>query len=145
MSTWSITPVQSNILHNAAIKQKGLIEFEKLTQKGHARNLVIQSMMKKKLITKTDTNGQYQMTEHGYMGVGLEFPKPKVAKKTSKQAIIIEMLKRPEGATNAQMMAATNWLPHSIRGLLSGTVRKKLGLNVTSTKNTTGERVYRIA
>ena len=145
MSAWSVSPVQIKILHNAATKQNGLIEFEKLTQKGHARNLIIKSMMKKKLIKETNANGEYQMTEHGYMAVGLEYPKEKVAKKTSKQTIIVDMLKRPEGATNSQMMAATNWLPHSVRGFLSGTVRKKLGLNVMSEKNDAGQRVYRVS
>ena len=41
-------------------------------------------------------------------------------------------------------MKATGWLPHSVRGFLSGTVRKKLGLTVTSTKGEDGERTYSI-
>ena len=54
------------------------------------------------------------------------------------------MLHRPEGATIDQIVEATAWQRHSVRGVISGTVKKKLGLAVTSTKSETGERVYRI-
>ena len=49
-----------------------------------------------------------------------------------------------EGATNLQLMLATGWQPHSVRGAISGLLRKRLGLNVVLTSNATGERVYRI-
>ena len=55
------------------------------------------------------------------------------------------MLRRPEGATIAQVIEATGWQPHTVRGAISGALKKKRGLEVTSTKNETGERVYRIA
>jgi hypothetical protein len=54
-------------------------------------------------------------------------------------------LQNPDGATIFQLMCCTGWQPHTIRGALSGMVRKKLGLNVVSTKAAGGERVYRIA
>ena len=145
MSTRSITPVQGQILHNAATQENGLIEFLKLTQKGHARTLVIKSMTVKGFIKEANADGQYQMTENGYKAIGIEPPKTEIPKKVSKQTLILEMLSRPEGATNTQMMIATNWLPHSVRGFVSAVVRKKLGLNVTSAKNKSGERVYRVA
>ena len=63
----------------------------------------------------------------------------------SKQATVIGMLKRPEGATIPQIMAATGWQAHTVRGTFAGAFKKKLGLNVTSTKDAGGERVYRIA
>jgi len=53
-------------------------------------------------------------------------------------------LRRPQGATNLQLMLATGWQPHSVRGAISGLLRKRLGLNVVLTHNAAGERVYRI-
>ena len=49
-----------------------------------------------------------------------------------------------EGATNLQLMLASGWQPHSVRGAISGLLRKRLGLNVVLTSNATGKRVYRI-
>jgi len=75
---------------------------------------------------------------------------PKGAKKAdgtrdgSKVAQVLDMLKRPEGATLKGLMKATDWQAHSVRGFLSGTIRKKLGLNVVSTKADDGERTYSI-
>ena len=61
------------------------------------------------------------------------------------QQALLELLQRPEGATIADMQDATGWLPHSVRGALSGVVAKKLGHVVTSTKEEGRGRVYRIA
>ncbi len=62
----------------------------------------------------------------------------------TKQAQMIELLKRPEGATVEQIAEATGWQHHTIRGAISGALKKKLGLTVTSEKPEHGERVYRI-
>jgi hypothetical protein len=62
----------------------------------------------------------------------------------TKQAQMIELLKRPEGATIEQIAEATGWQHHTIRGAISGALKKKLGLNVTSEKPEVGERRYRI-
>jgi uncharacterized protein DUF3489 len=70
--------------------------------------------------------------------------KLKVARGGSKTAKILDLLKRPGGATPKELMKATGWLPHSVRGFLSGTVRKKMGLTVTSTKGEEGERTYSV-
>jgi hypothetical protein len=61
----------------------------------------------------------------------------------SKQARVIAMLRGPAGATVDAMMQATGWQPHSVRGFLAGTVRKKLGLNLLSAAGDRG-RIYRI-
>ena len=53
------------------------------------------------------------------------------------------MLRRKEGATIAQIVAATGWQPHTVRGAFAGALKKKLGLTVTSEKVEGGERVYR--
>ena len=73
-----------------------------------------------------------------------EVAKSKVARDGSKTAKILDLLKRPGGATSKDLMKATGWLPHSVRGFLSGTVRKKMGLTVTSTKGEDGERTYSV-
>ncbi len=62
----------------------------------------------------------------------------------TKQAILIEMLRRPKGASIEQMTAKTGWQAHSVRGAISGTLKKKLHLTVTSEKVEGRGRVYRI-
>jgi hypothetical protein len=66
------------------------------------------------------------------------------ARDGSKAARILDLLKRPEGATLKGLMKATDWQAHSVRGFLSGTVGKKMGLKVASTKTEDGERTYSI-
>ncbi|MFZ5635431.1 MAG: DUF3489 domain-containing protein [Pseudomonadota bacterium] len=66
-------------------------------------------------------------------------------RQNSKQAQVIAMLKRPEGATIPQICEATGWQAHTVRGTFAGAFKKKLGLTVTSDKAEGGVRVYRIA
>ncbi len=63
----------------------------------------------------------------------------------TKQALLIDLLKRKKGATIDEAIAATGWQPHSVRGTISGTLKKKLGLAVTSERVGDRGRVYRIA
>ena len=69
-------------------------------------------------------------------------PEP-IERRGSKQADVITMLRRAEGATVDEVMAATGWQPHTVRGVFSGAFKKKLGLIVTSTREERG-RVYRV-
>ena len=62
----------------------------------------------------------------------------------TKQATLIAMLERPEGATIAEIMETTAWQPHSVRGFIAGALKKKLGLNVTSEKVDGRGRIYRL-
>jgi hypothetical protein len=66
------------------------------------------------------------------------------AREGSKTATILDLLKRPGGASAKELLKATGWQPHSLRGFLSGTVGKKMGLTVTSTKGEDGERSYSV-
>jgi hypothetical protein len=70
--------------------------------------------------------------------------KAKGARDGSKAAKILDLLKRPGGATSKELQKASGWQPHSVRGFLSGTVGKKMGLTVTSTKGEDGERSYSV-
>jgi Protein of unknown function (DUF3489) len=65
------------------------------------------------------------------------------AREGSKKAVILALLKRPGGATLNEIMAATEWQSHSVRGFISGAISKKMGLNVESTRRADGERVYK--
>ena len=62
----------------------------------------------------------------------------------SKTAKVLDLLKRSGGATLKEIMKATTWQSHSVRGFLSGTLRKKMGLRVDSFKRNDNERTYRI-
>ncbi len=70
---------------------------------------------------------------------------PAAARPGTKQALMIDLLKRKKGATIEEIVAATGWQAHSVRGAISGTLKKKLGLAVTSERIGDGSRVYRIA
>ena len=69
-------------------------------------------------------------------------PEPE-AKRWSKQDEVIAMLRRPEGATVDEVASAMGWQRHTVRGLFSGTLKKKLGLTLASAQEERG-RVYRI-
>jgi hypothetical protein len=71
---------------------------------------------------------------------------PAAAKRPgTKQAKLIDMLKRADGATIAEIVTATGWQSHTVRGAISGALKKRLGLNIVSEKSDTRGRVYRIA
>jgi len=62
----------------------------------------------------------------------------------SKTETILSLMKRSGGATLKEIREATSWQPHSVRGFISGTLGKKMGLTVESTKGEDGERTYSI-
>jgi Protein of unknown function (DUF3489) len=64
--------------------------------------------------------------------------------RTTKQERMLTLLSRPEGATIEEMMQATDWQQHSVRGFLAGALKKKLGFSLTSSKPDDGARRYRI-
>jgi hypothetical protein len=70
--------------------------------------------------------------------------KPAATREGSKTALVLELLKRPDGATAKELMKATGWQPHSVRGFISGALGKKMGLSVESAKGENGERTYSI-
>ena len=69
----------------------------------------------------------------------------KAPRAESKQAQLIAMLKRSDGATIAEVVEALQWQPHTVRGSIAGALKKKLGLKVESEKVDGRGRVYRVA
>lgn len=74
----------------------------------------------------------------------LNLSEPIKAKRETKQQLLIDLLKRPDGATIDGIVAATEWQSHTARGAMSGALKKRLGLTITSQKEERG-RVYKIA
>ena len=72
-------------------------------------------------------------------------PSPAAIRPGTKLALVLDLLRRPDGATIAEITAATDWQAHSVRGFISGTLKKKLGLVVSSESEGDRGRVYRIA
>ncbi len=71
-------------------------------------------------------------------------PRTRTPRENTKQATLIAMLRAPEGATIAEIMAATGWQSHTVRGALAGSLKKKLGLEVSACKSESRGRVYRL-
>lgn len=167
-----LSPTQEGILKAAAKKPQTDIRESMNELKSPAiREKVLQSMLKNKLVEEAEQDGGivYVISDAGLEAIGAKrkaakekAEKPKAEKskkparkakaetepkepKVTKQQIIIDMLKRKEGATLKQMMEATDWQRHSLRGAMSGGLKKKLGLKIKSIKEDGGEMVYKIA
>jgi hypothetical protein len=67
---------------------------------------------------------------------------PATARRRGKTGRVLELLQRPGGATLKQLITATQWQAHSVRGFLSGALKKKMGLKIVSTKEASGNRRY---
>ena len=72
-------------------------------------------------------------------------PKERKPREGTKQQQMIDLLRRPKGATLAEIVEATGWQQHTIRGAMAGALKKKLGLTITSEKDEARGRVYKIA
>ena len=92
-----------------------------------------------------DGTTRFCITSAGLEAIGITPHVTPVLRANSKQAQVLAMLRRPQGATLAQICAATEWQQHTVRGTFAGAFKKKLGLTIDSSKEAGGERVYRIA
>jgi hypothetical protein len=158
--TTPLTPTQQAVLEHAHQHGDGKITWAKLTINGGARQKIIGAMLRKKLIT--GVGHDYFIAAGGYEAMGLPRRKPITERELdaviasakavnrpkvrsgTKQVTVIAMLKRPEGATIAQLCEVTQWASHTVRGMLAGALKKKLGLVITSHKHDGQDRVYRI-
>lgn len=75
---------------------------------------------------------------------GVQLKKESVLRTSSKQTIIISLLRRSEGATIEEIAEATGWQKHSIQGTMSGVLKKKLGFTIISDREGERGRVYHI-
>jgi Protein of unknown function (DUF3489) len=155
-----LSPAQSLLLRTAARRADGCV-IPPDTLRGGARIKVLTALLQSGWIEPCDDG--HALTDAGYEVVGRQRPAPPQDLQTldtpddpqllesiqvrpgTKLAALVVALRRPEGATALQMMLATGWKPHTVRGAISGILRKKLGLNVVSSKAPEDERVYRIA
>ena len=152
MST-SLTVTQQAVLTHAHAHTEGKIVWLPDNIKGGACKKVIEGLVTRDLITSMGND--WFISTAGYAALGVARRAPisietldevikAATRDTSKQAQVIAMLKRPEGATIAQIVKATGWQTHTVRGTFAGSIKKKLGLSITSTKAQGAERVYYI-
>jgi len=145
-----LTTTQQAILTHAHEHHDGKVEWFPETLKGGAKAKTLESLTKAGLIAQRKR--AIVLTKAAYAALGIDQPsQPAKApgeiktRENSKQAQVIALLKRPEGATIKQICEATGWQQHTVRGAFAGSFKKKLGLVITSSKDDNSERVYRIA
>ncbi|MDP1656790.1 MAG: DUF3489 domain-containing protein [Polaromonas sp.] len=140
-----LTDTQRALLEAAAQHpQKKLTNFPD-TLKGGARIKVLTSMHNAELIEPSAAEpAVYVATATGLQAIGITVQAPRAKREGTKQAVLIELLTRAEGATLAQMTEATGWQVHTVRGTMAGALKKKLGLEITSEKQPGTDRIYRI-
>lgn len=85
-------------------------------------------------------NGKATSKKHTQTGQKISDEKS-MTRGTSKQAMLIKLLERPGGTTIDEMVKTTGWQQHSIRGVISGVLKKRLGLSIASEKSESG-RIY---
>ena len=154
-----LSPAQSLLLRTAARRADGRV-LAPDSLRGGARVKVLTALLQRGLIEPAGDG--CVLTDAGYAAIGQPRPVPKDDVQTmdttgdlqrlagipvrpgTKLAALVVALRRPQGATSLQLMLATGWQPHTVRGAISGMLRKKLGLNVVLAHNDSGERVYRV-
>ena len=164
--TTPLTTTQLAVLTHAHEHTEGKIDWFPGTVKGGARQKVLDGLANRGLITSKRNN--WFVSAAGYEALGVPRRGPvtlqaldavieaasvsadepaKIARTrdNSKQAQVIALLKRPEGATIVQICILTGWQAHTVRGTFAGSFKKKLGLDITSTKVQGGERIYKVA
>ena len=158
-TTPKLTPTQALLLRTAAHRADGQV-IPPETLRGGARVKVLTALLDRGWIEPAD--GYHVLTDAGYAAIGQQRPAPLddvqpmdtiddlqllegiPVRSGTKLAAMVVALRRPQGATSLQLMLATGWQPHTVRGAISGMLRKKLGLNVVLAHNNSGEQVYRM-
>ena len=153
-----LSPTQCLLLRTAARRADRRV-IPPDTLRGGARAKVLTALLRRGWIESAD--GGHVLTDAGYAAIGLQRPvqpddvQPMdttddlqllegiPVRPGTKLAALVMALRRPQGVTSLQLMLATAWQPHTVRGAISGMLRKKLGLNVVLAHNESGERVYR--
>ena len=154
-----LSPAQALLLRTATRRADGRV-IPPETLRGGARVKVLAALLQRGWIEPADDG--HVLTDAGYAAISQPRPVPPddvqpvhtigdlqlvegiLIRPGTKLAALVVALRRPQGATSLQLMLATGWQPHSVRGAISGMLRKKLGLNVVLAHNDSGERVYRV-
>lgn len=154
-----LSPAQDLLLRTAARRADGRV-ISPETLRGGARVKVMTALLQRGWIEPADD--VHVLTDAGYTAIGQQRPAPPddvqpldtnsdlqflegiPVRPGTRLAVLVMALHRPQGATCLQLMLATGWQPHTVRGAISGMLRKKLGLNVVLMHNDSGERVYRV-
>ena len=105
----------------------------------NARTVTPKAGMKGRRGSRRTAPTSYRWTRRSRGGVADAGP---AVRPGTKQAQVIDLLRRPQGASIAELVKATGWQQHSVRGVIAGALKKKLGLAVTSKKAEDGERRY---
>jgi len=144
-----LTPIQLKILSHAHTQSSGEIRWFPPSLIGGARTRAIHALKRRGLIEAQGAG--LVVAEKGYRALGVSAttqvassPALAGSRSMSKQAVLISLMRRDDGATVAQLCEATGWQAHTVRGAISGTLKKRLGLVVTSVKPRDSERVYRV-
>lgn len=142
-----LTDSQRALLEAAAKHpQKVLCEFP-VNLKGGALIKVLKALGNSGLISPhsktSEGTTQFAITAAGLEAIGAKLDTQSKQRKGTKQAALIALLTRPEGATLPQMAEVTQWQVHTLRGAMAGAL-KKLGLKITSEKLPGAERIYKI-
>jgi hypothetical protein len=170
MTQIQLSDAQAVILSTACAREDGAIFPVTASLKGGAVGNVCKSLLKQGLIEEiaaTDLNTVWRHDEErgpitlratplAYSTLGIadepdETPPaetsnaPVQRRKGTKQETLIEMLRAEGGATIDEIVEATGWQPHTVRGAMSGALKKKLGLTITSEKVEGRGRTYMIA
>ena len=144
-----LTETQETILSHAHQHTEGKIVWFPEHIKGGARQKVLDGLFNRALITQV--GDEFFIAAEGYDALGVPRKAPISSealndvvataeakhhrkRENSKQAQVIALLKRPEGATIAQICEATGWKQHTVRGTFAGAFKKRLGLEITSSK-----------
>ncbi len=137
---------QTVLLKAASLHPKRLLTDFPPKLKGGALIKVLTSLGNAGLIAPhnkpMDGTTRFGITSAGLEAIGITPHVTPLLRANSKQAQVLAMLHRPEGATLAQICACTGWQKHTVRGTFAGAFKKKLGLTIESTKETGGERIY---
>ncbi|MCC5993757.1 MAG: DUF3489 domain-containing protein [Rhodobacteraceae bacterium] len=170
MTQIQLSDAQAVILSTACAREDAMVFPVTANLKGGAVGNVCKSLLKRGLIEEvaaTDLNTVWRHDEergpmtlratqlaHTTLGItddpqqqsdAQHTPEPTRRRTGTKQEAVIALLRAKDGATIDEIVAATQWAPHTARGFMSGALKKKLGLTITSEKVEGRGRVYRIA
>ena len=168
-----LTQTQRDVLTAAAVRADHRLHPLPERLKGGAAKKTLDALVARGLAAADGPEGALVATEAGLAAIGIEpedantapagatdapteepapdtlsrpatAPKPRTPREGTKQATLIAMLRAEGGATRVELSEALGWAPHTVRGAMSGALKKKLGLEVTSEKVENRGRVYTI-